>query len=157
MKNLRLTAFAITALFAFSCSSDDADNTTPEDQFLNTPVAGTVYGEAFVISANGGRASNILSNEVEKVYIYLTAENFGCDAPDAAEFPVTLLVPRTVGVHTTNVSASFKDMNSTDFVSTSNIKVELISIGETVVGRVMGTSVSTDNTINGKFEVPYCF
>ena len=157
MKHLRITTLALAALFAFSCSSDDDNNDNPPaDQLLNTPVAGTIYGDAFVISADGGYASNILSNEVEKVNIYLTAESIGCDAPDGSEFPVSILAPRAIGTHTANVSASFNDMNSTDYVSTSNITVEIISVGETVVGRVMGSSLSEGNTINGKFEVPYC-
>ena len=155
MKNLRITALLISILFAFSCSSEEEDG-EDQDTLLNTPVAGTIYGEAFEISGNGGKASDINANEVESVYIYLTAQDLGCDAPDGTEFPVTILAPREVGTHNTNVSASFKDPNSTDYVSTTNITVEIISVGETVVGKVMGGSLSEGNEINGKFAVPYC-
>jgi hypothetical protein len=57
---------------------------------------------------------------------------------------------------TTNVSLFFRDDNNDDSVSVmGNIIVKLISIGNTVVGRVMGGS--SENYIHVKLEVPYAF
>ncbi len=161
MKNLRISALMAASILAFSCSSDKNDVVVVpipvQETLLNTPVAGTIYSQPFAISADGGYASNINSNGIDKVYIYLTSSSIGCDAPDGSEFPVTVLAPVAVGTHTANTAIFFKDPNSTDFVNvTGGITVEIISVGNTVVGRVMGGAGDLENKINGKFEVPYC-
>ncbi|WP_291085750.1 hypothetical protein [Flavobacterium sp. BFFFF1] len=156
MKKLLYGISAMLLLLNFSCVSDE--DTTEEETLSNNPVTGTVFGRTFTVNPDGGKASNILSNGVEGVYIYLTATSVGCGLePETFEYPVIIFAPRAIGTHTTNTSILFKDLESDDFVSAAGqITVEIISVGDTVVGRVLAPALFYDNHINGRFEVPYC-
>jgi hypothetical protein len=140
--------FFITTLL-FSCSStEDTDDTN--SGLSNNPVSGTVYEDSFVLG--GGRGAE----NVEFLTIELTSQSIGCD-DSSIDFPITIYAPYAVGIHTTDVSVTFEDPNTDDFVSVSSgVIVEIQSIGTTIVGRVKATSISTDNSINGKFTVPVC-
>lgn len=157
MKKLLYGISAMLLTFNISCVSDE-DTNIPEETISNNPVTGTVYGSTFTVNPEGGKASNILSNGIEGVYIHLTATTVGCGLePEGFEYPITIFSPRAIGTHTTNTSIFFKDLESDAFVSAAGqITVEIISVGETVVGRVLAPAFYYDNHINGRFEVPYC-
>lgn len=155
MKKLQITSLLIAAICAFSCTEDKKD-AIAQASISNNPVSGKVYNQDFVVNGAGGKASDITESGVEKVYIYLTSTAQGCNAALDYEFPVTLLVPRAIGVHTTNVAAFFKDPATSSFVNITNLTVEITAVGATVKGKVLAASLSEGNTINGTFEVPYC-
>jgi hypothetical protein len=155
MKKLQITALSIVMFSALSCTADKNEANT-QTSISNNPVSGKIYNQNFVVSGAGGKASDISESGVEKVNIYLTSTAQGCNAPQNYEFPVTLLVPKAVGVHTTNVAAFFKDPATDSFVNISTLTVEITSIGATVKGKVLASSLSEGNSINGTFEVPYC-
>ena len=87
----------------------------------------------------------------------MTAQDLGCETLDFSDFPITVTAPAAVGTYTTDVYVSFNDPDSSDFVSVSGgVKVEIISIGNRVVGKILASSISTDNTINGTFDIAVC-
>lgn len=157
MKNLYLTAIILMLFTISGCSKNEDEDVKEEvvsEKLLDTPVAGKIYDTTFKINNKGGYANNITINGIESIDIYLTSEEVGCDAPSGTKFPAIITTPRAIGTHTSKTSIFFKDPKSTDFVSVSNVTVEIISVGTTVVGKVMGSS--SNSNINGKFEVPYC-
>ncbi len=159
MKNVSLTAIILMLFTISSCTVKEEEDVKDEvltEKPLDTPVTGKIYGTTFTINSKGGYANNYTSNDVESVDIYLTAEEVGCDAPSGTKFPAIISTPRAIGTHTIKTSIYFKDPKSTNSVTVSNVTVEIISIGTTVVGIVMGSASTSDNIINGKFEVPYC-
>ena len=149
MKKIACYSILFLVTLFSSCSSTE-DETEDNGGLSNNPVSGTLYGNAFTLVGSRGSVSG------ELITIELSAQSVGCDGT-FEDFPISIYTPNAVGTYTTNVSVSFEDPNSSDFVSVSGgITVEIQSIGNTIVGRVKAASVSTDNTINGKFTVPVC-
>lgn len=143
------SALLLTTLF-FSCSSTDDTDENTSDNLLNTPVAGTLYGSPFTLVSS---RAVIVQDLIE---IDLSALTTDCDG-SSESFPIAVYVPNAVGTYTSNVTVTFEDTETTDFVNVSGgITVEIQSIGNTVVGRVKAASTSTDNEINGKFTATVC-
>ena len=143
------SVFFLTTLL-FSCSSTEETDDNSTSGLSNNPVSGTVYESSFALG--GGRA-NVATDYVT---IELSSQSIGCD-DSSSDFPITVYVPNAVGTYTTDVSVTFEDPNTDDFVSVSGgVIVEIQSIGTSIVGRVKATSISTDNSINGKFTIPVC-
>lgn len=151
----KISIFILLAFLSFSCS-DDSDENSNDGAISNNPVSGELYGNAFTIGGGKGIFDEVFG--VESVELYLTSEDLGCETLGFSDFPITVTAPREVGVHTTDVYATFNDPDSSDFISLSGgITVEIISItDDLVVGKVRAASTSTDNSIEGKFELPIC-
>ena len=156
MRKLPFALLLFLSVFTFSCSSSDDDNDGNEPTTISdNPVSGQLYGEAFTM--DGGKAVLREVFDVQSVEIHLTAEDLGCETLGFSDFPITITAPAAVGVHTTDVYASFEDPNSSDYISLSGgITIEIISLGNTVVGKVLAASTSTESNINGKFDVEIC-
>jgi hypothetical protein len=155
MKKLAFCLFLAGSLFV-SCSDDDSSNTNDNGNGLsNNPVSGQLYGQAFNIQ--GGRASLTSFFNIESVQIDISSQAIGCEA-SSDNFPIRIIAPRQEGTFTTDVYVSFNDPNSTDYVSiSSGNTVEITELTATSVkGRVRSVSSSTDNSVNGAFEVPIC-
>lgn len=136
-----------------SCSSSD-DNAPAAEGFAANPVSGTIYGNQFTYS--GGYATNINSGGVDKLNITLSGSSINC-SDFGISTPLSISVPKVVGLNTTNTFLFFKNLENDNFVNVSNgVQVEIISIGETVKGKVKGASISENCSINGTFEVPIC-
>jgi hypothetical protein len=139
-----------------SCSSDEETGSGDSNVISNNPVSGTLFGKSFEMKSNKARNSDIFGEP--SVEVYLSAENLGCGVLGTAGYPIYIVAPRSVGVHTTNIFVTFNDPDSDDFISLSNgLTIEIISINETtVVGKVKASSQSTESSINGKFESTFC-
>ncbi|MCA6422832.1 MAG: hypothetical protein IM568_08460 [Flavobacterium sp.] len=151
----KISIFILLAFLSFSCS-DDSDENSNDGAITNNPVSGELYGTPFTIGGGKGVFDEVFG--VDSVELYLTTEDLGCETLGFSDFPITIIAPRIVGVHTTDVYATFNDPDSSDFISLSGgITVEIISItDDLVVGKVRAVSTSTDNSIEGKFELPIC-
>lgn len=164
MKRIKflLCSALIAGLTLTSCSSDDSNdnnNGGGNGGNANSPVSGTLYGNSF--SLGGSKANMIEMSGVESVNVYLTAENLGCETTGSMDFPIQIITPKEVGVHTIGqgVMIYFTDPNSTGTNSSasSGSTVEVISVTETTItGIVRASSITTDNNIIGKFETPIC-
>lgn len=156
MKKLSAIFVSLFILTALSCSSDEETDTIDNDEISNSPVSGELFGSSFTM--NSSKAQNATIFGEESVEIHLSAQDLGCDVPGTAGYPIYLVAPRTVGVHTTNVYVTFNDPDSDDFISlSSGFTVEIMSIDEThVVGKVKVASQSTESSINGKFDSTFC-
>ena len=157
MKKLLYGISAMLLLFTVSCSVSQDE--VEEPTMSNNPASGKLYGNNFTVNAAGGKAQNITANDIEGVYIYLTNNTVGCgETPDGFEWPIWIFTPRAVGTYTfqDHADITFKDPDADSFEGAFNVKVEIISVGETVVGRVVAGYPGDQNYINGKFEVPYC-
>ena len=140
---------------AFALNSCSSSDDTPAEGFSANPVSGTIYGDEFTYS--GGYASNINSGGVDKLNITLSASSYNCNDIGTST-PLSISCPKVLGLSTTNTILFFKDLENGEFVNVSSgVQVEIISIGETVKGKVKGASISENCSINGTFEVPICF
>lgn len=150
----KITIFILLAFLGFSCTDDSDENST--GAISNSPVSGKLYGSDFTIGGGKGIFDDVFG--VESVELYLTAEDLGCETLGFSDFPIIVIAPSEVGTHTTNVFVTFNDPNSSDFISLSGgLTVEIISItDDLVVGKVKAASSSTENAIEGKFEIPMC-
>lgn len=153
MKKITVILFA---LIAFSCSDSDS----PEEEIItgisDNSVSGKLYGANFALNGGKGFLTNVVG--VDSYELYFTSQDLGCETTEFSGFPITLTAPREIGTHTTNVYLKFRDPNSSDFVNTSSgITVEIISNSNNlIVGKVRGAAVTTDNSIEGRFEIPIC-
>lgn len=156
MKNLSRIVLSLFMLTVMSCSSDEDSGSGDTKAISNNPVSGKLFGKTFQMNSNKARNANIFGEE--SVEVYLSAENLGCGVLGTSGYPIYIVAPRKVGVHTTNVFLTFNDPNSDDFISLSNgLTIEIISISETsVVGKVKAASQSTESSIEGKFESTFC-
>lgn len=156
MKKLSTVVLSLFMLSILSCSSDEESDNNTGTEISNNPVSGKLFGKSFQMNSNKARSADIFGNP--SVEIYLTAQNLGCEVLGTAGYPVYIVAPRVVGIHTNNVFVTFNDPDSDDFISlSSGITVEIISLDETsVVGKVKAASTSTDSSINGKFESTFC-
>lgn len=148
--------FIFVSTFVLNACSSSDDETTPTDEsgFATTPVSGKIYDSNFTYS--GGYATSSISNEVDKLFIKLSASDIDCDDSPTTT-PLSFSCPKVVGLNTTNTTMYFKNLNNGDFVNVSSgIQVEIISIGTTIKGKVKGASISENCTVNGTFEVPFC-
>lgn len=159
MKNINLlhaTKTIAIILFGFaltSCSSSEGGSAAAEG-FSSNPVSGTIYGDSFTYS--GGFATNINAAGVDKLNITLSQSSLTCNDIGTTT-PLSISCPKVIGLSTINTILFFKDLTNGDFINVSSgVQVELISIGETVKGKVKGKSISEDCEINGTFEVPIC-
>jgi len=146
----------LIALFSMivSCSSDDSGDGT--GGITDSPVSGKLYGQDF--NLGGGKASIDEFFGEEMIEIWLTSENLGCETPGLSGFPISIYVPKAEGTHTSGVSVTYRDTESSDYISlaTGNT-VEIISLTETqVIGKIKSASTTTDNNIEGKFEIEIC-
>lgn len=139
----------------FSCS-DSSDDKVNEDGISSNSLSGKLYGTNFTIGGGKGSLANVFG--VDSFELYFTSQNLGCEALGFSDFHITLIAPRQIGVFTNDVYLTFNDPNSSDFISlSSGITVEILSITDNlVIGKVKGASSSTDNFIEGKFEIPIC-
>lgn len=158
MKKLSLCLLLALSVLT-SCSDDDSNNTDTNSGggLTNNPLSGTVYGQDFTIQ--GGRAQHVTMFNVESISIDVSALALGCGAPSTdTSFPIRIVAPRQEGTFTTDVYVTFNDPNSTDYVSVSGGNtVEITSLTATTVkGKVRSGSTTTNNYINGSFELPIC-
>jgi len=153
VKNLSFLFLLFTLLLSCSDSSDDK---VKEDGISNNPLSGELYDSNFTIGGGKGALANVFG--VDSFELYFTSQNLGCETLGFSDFPITLITPRQIGVFTNDVYLTFNDPNSSDFISlSSGITVEILSITDNlVIGKVKGASSSTDNFIEGKFEIPIC-
>lgn len=145
----------VSVLF-ISCSGDDSEENTGGG-ISNTPVSGKLYGKNFTIG--GGKADFITFSGVESADIEITAQNIGCEtASTSSNFPILITTPRAVGTYTSNVYVTFHDPDSDAYVSVSGgTTVEITAVTSTLItGKIKTSSTTTDNYINGKFEIPIC-
>lgn len=156
MKKLTMCLLLAVSVFV-SCSDDDSDTNNNNDGWSNNAAAGKLYGEDFTMK--GGRAAFISFANVESVQIDLSPELLGCSAQSGEEnFPIRIIAPREEGTFTTDVYVSYSDPNSTDYVNVSNGNtIEITEVTPNFVkGRIRSTSASTDNSLNGTFDVSVC-
>lgn len=139
-----------------SCSSSDEKPAADEEGFSAGPVSGTIYGDQFTYI--GGYATRATINEVDKLSIRLSEANLDCTDFGSSNIPVSITCPAVIGVSTANNTIFFKDVSQTDgdFVTATNVQVEITSIGATVKGKIKGKSLGDEGAINGTFEVPLC-
>lgn len=142
-----------------ACSDDDNDsnNNNNDGGWSNNPAAGRLYGEDF--NSQSGKSKFISFYDVQSIQLELSSELFNCSAPSSEEyFPIKIIVPRSEGIHTSNVYVGFSDPNSTDYVNVSSGNIVEITelTPQRVKGRIKTSSVSTDNSLNGTFNVPVC-
>lgn len=153
---MKKIALLIAMFFAVaSCSSDDSGDSNGGG-ITDNKVSGKLYGSDFTLG--GGKASLIEFSGVESVQILLTAQDIGCETFGSSDFPITIFTPKAVGTHTAGVSVTFRDTESTDYISVgSGNTLEIISVTDTqIVGKIRAASSSTDNHIEGKFEISIC-
>ncbi len=155
MKKNVLFALLVPVLL-MSCTSDDSENNTGTG-ISNSPVSGKLYGKNFTIA--GGKASLVMFSGVESADIVISAQALGCSASStSANFPIDIITPSAVGTYTTNVYVTFNDPDTDDFVSVSGgTTVEITSSTPTMIkGKIKTSSTTTNNNINGTFEIPIC-
>lgn len=152
----KITIILLLSLISFSCSDSDSPEEEINLGITDNPVSGKLYGSNFTIAGGKGFLTNIVG--VDSFELYLTSQNLGCETSDFSNFPITLIAPRQIGTHTSNVYVYFRDPNSSDFNNVSyGITVEIISISDDlVIGKVRAAAETTDNSVEGKFEIPIC-
>lgn len=154
---MKKIALLIAMFFAIvSCSSDDSGDSNGGGGISDNVVSGKLYGNNFTLG--GGKASPIILSGVESIQIWLTAQDLGCETEGTSDFPISIMTPKAIGTHTTGVSVTFREPNSTDFISLGNGNtIEIISLTDTkIIGKIMAASTVTDNNIEGKFEISIC-
>jgi hypothetical protein len=109
--------FLLLIIIINSCSKKDDNPSIPENGISNSKAQGKVYGVNFV--QNGGFATNQLISNIQKLSIRLSGDPIDCNN-DLYEFPITILVPKQLGLFTTNASITFRNTNNGDFVSTTS-------------------------------------
>lgn len=157
-KIIKLFLVYVLLMTTAFCSSNKEDNTNSFDSEIPaTPATGKVFNSSF--SFLEGYAHNLNESGVDKLVIYLSAQNLNCSNSTANAFPIYISTPKTIGVNKTNTFIVFKKLTSSDYVSvTSGVEVIIDSMtSTTVIGRVKGSDLNGENTILGKFEVPICF
>lgn len=160
MKKLFYSMFIAAALVTSCSESDDNPNNSgnpSNGSFSNNPVSGVVYNEAFTIG--GGKATSIMTNDVDSFYIYLNEADITCE--ESVTNPIWIIVPAEVGTYERTqgeMTLRFKDVNNGDFEGSLDAKIEITEITETMIkGKVMATGFyDNENNINGTFEVQYC-
>lgn len=152
---MKKIALLIAMFFAVvSCSSDDSSDSN--GGITDNPVSGTLYGNDFTLGGGKAYFEEIFGEE--SVEIWLTADDLGCETLGFTDFPISIIAPRTEGTHTTGVYVTFTDPDSSDFISVSSGNtIEIISLTDTeIVGKIKASSTSTDNAIEGRFEISIC-
>lgn len=159
MKNIisLLLVYVLLMTTTFCTSTKEDDTNSSNSEIPSTPATGKVYNNNFTFS--GGYAHNLNESGIDKLVIYLSAQNLNCSNSSANAFPIYISTPKTIGVHKTNCFIVFKKLSSSDYVSiTNDIEIIIDSMtSTTVIGRVKGNDLSGENSILGKFEVPICF
>lgn len=159
MKN-PLLYFLLAISLCISCSDEDTDTNKNAYGFSGNPISGTLYGRNFTM--RGGRAARVNMFNVESIEIQLSAQNLGCEAASgSANFPIRITAPRATGVYTEDVYVTYEDPDSDSYVSVASGMggnlMEITSITETkVTGNIISSSTTTNNNINGSFEIPIC-
>ena len=155
MKNVNLLSLVfLSFILLSSCSSEDDSENDQSETLSNEPLTGEVYGQSF--SAEGGTADFITVNSLEVISIALYNQAVACDNNE--ESWIILNVPREVGMHDLQVTGGIKDPDSDDFLSLTNIKVEVVSFNnETVVAKALINRPSINSFVNGAFEIQVCF
>lgn len=158
MKNkISLLLVYVVLITSICCSSKEDETNSVDSEIPSTPAIGKVYNSNF--NFLGGYAHNLNESGVDKLIIYLSAQNLNCSNSTSNAFPIYISTPKTIGVHKTNCFIVFKKLTSSDYVSiNSGVEIIIDSINNTtIIGRVKGNDLSGENSILGKFEVPICF
>lgn len=158
MKKLTMCLLLAASVFV-SCSDDDSDtsNNNNNDGWSGNPISGELYGNSFEMK--GAKASFISFFDVQSVEIEISSQMLNCTAGSSDEnFPIKIVAPREIGTFTNNVYVSYNDPNSTDYVSVSSGNtIEITALTPSFVrGRIRSASATTENAINGTFDVTVC-
>jgi hypothetical protein len=162
MKRFMYLNFLVLALVFAGCSSDDDsdndNNGNGGSDIPDTLASGELFGEPY--TANGSSADLTEAFEEERITVFLSSEDVGCETNQFSEaYTITISGPRAEGMHTTDVFVNFSDPNSEGFVSVgSGITYEIISITDTEIEAKIrvSTTEGEGNNLEGKFTAPIC-
>lgn len=153
MKKIQFLSLLLFTLFSLnSCTLEEDDLIIEPDELSTEPFTGQVYGENF--NAIGGTSRFVSINGEDVISISLYDVQVNC--VNSEDSWIRINVPQQVGVFE-NGTGLIKDPNSTDFLSLSNIKVEVVSFDSNeVTARVLIDRPSINSSVNGTFTVQFC-
>jgi len=131
-------------IFAFSCSSDDSDNTS------NNTIKGEIYGSSF--TAAGGQA--FASGDNLSVNITNVSADCSLDIINYDLYITTIVTPE---VSTNNNAEVFFYAIGESVYELSGATVEVVAISDDeITVSISANSNLSDNNLEGTFTVPIC-